>query len=111
MSGGHFDYQQHSMIDIAEGIESIILKNKVEKPQDVLREETWRDKDWYDKYPEDKLYYNFPDEVIDKFKEGVIKLKEAYIYAQRVDWLLSGDDGDDTFLTRLRKDLEELYGK
>jgi len=111
MSGGHFDYDQHRILAIAEGVESIILKNKVEKSAEDLRYESWRDSSWYESHPEDKLYYNYPEDVIEKFKEAVIKLKEAYIYAQRVDWLLSGDDGNDTFLTRLKKDLEKLHGK
>jgi hypothetical protein len=106
MSGGTFSYDQSRIRDIAETIESIILKNKVEKSAKDLKEETWRDSDWYVKYPEDKLYYNYSDEVIEKFKEAVIKLKEAYVYAQRIDWLLSGNDGEDNFLIRLQKDLK-----
>lgn len=27
---------------------------------------------------------------------------------QRIDWLLSGDDGEENFLRRLKKDLGEL---
>jgi hypothetical protein len=38
----------------------------------------------------------------------VRKLKEAYIYAQRIDWLVSGDDGEGSFKVRLAKDLREL---
>ena len=40
-------------------------------------------------------------------KEGIHHLKIAYIYAQRIDWLLSGDDGEETFLERLQKELED----
>jgi hypothetical protein len=29
----------------------------------------------------------------------------AKIYAQRVDWFLSGDDGEETFHERLKEDL------
>jgi hypothetical protein len=32
----------------------------------------------------------------------------AEIYAQRIDWLLSGDDGEDSFRKRLKEDLERL---
>jgi hypothetical protein len=41
-------------------------------------------------------------------KEGIEVLKRAQIYAQRIDWLLSGDDGEESFLKRLEKDLNEL---
>jgi len=37
--------------------------------------------------------------------EGIELLKKAQIYAQRIDWLLSGDDGEDTFHKRLSQDL------
>lgn len=40
-------------------------------------------------------------------KEGIRKLKEAKIYTQRIDWLLSGDDGEGNFKKRLKQDLEK----
>lgn len=82
MSGGHFEYQQHKINDIIESIEAQIDKSG-----------------------------KYSDEVINEFKIGVKKLKEAYIYAQRIDWLLSGDDGEETFLTRLKKELNENKSK
>jgi hypothetical protein len=35
-------------------------------------------------------------------------LKRAEIYTHRIDYLLSSDDGEQTFHERLKKDLEEL---
>lgn len=35
-------------------------------------------------------------------------LKRARVYAQRVDWLLSGDDNEESFHERLKEELEEL---
>ena len=32
----------------------------------------------------------------------------AAIYAQRIDWLLSGDDGEESFKRRLKEELDEL---
>lgn len=46
-------------------------------------------------------HYKYPDEVIDKLKEAVKVLRMAEIYAHRIDWVLSGDDGEETFLRRL----------
>jgi hypothetical protein len=54
------------------------------------------------------FHYKYPDEVIEKMKEAVKALKIAQIYAQRVDWLLSGDDGEESFLKRLEEELNEL---
>jgi len=33
-------------------------------------------------------------------------LRKAAIYAQRIDWLLSGDDGEESFLERLKEELD-----
>jgi hypothetical protein len=35
----------------------------------------------------------------------------AQIYTQRIDWLVSGDDGEDSFRERLKEDLEEYKNK
>ena len=108
MSGGRFQYKQYEINYIADQIEHEVLTNGKKKTDDELKEEGWRDPDWYKKYPEDLYHYEYPKEVIEKLKEAVIVLRKAAIYAQRVDWLLSGDDGEETFLERLKKDLDKL---
>ena len=106
MSGGHFEYWQYHIDRIAEETKDVIVKNNVEVPN--------REHERWDYGPDGKLYdwakyyYCFSPETIEKFKEGYKKLKEAYIYAQRIDWLLSGDDGEETFHKRLKEDLDEL---
>jgi hypothetical protein len=109
MSGGAFNYDQYKIGYIADQIEQVIVKNGVEKTQEELKEEGgWRDPDWYKKYPEDLFHYKYPDEVIEKMKEAVKSLKIAQEYAQRVDWLLSGDDGEESFLRRLEENLKKI---
>jgi hypothetical protein len=108
MSGGRFEYKQYDMNYIADQIEHEVLINGKKKTDDELKEEGWRDPDWYKKYPEELYHYEYPEEVIGKFKEGIALLRIAAIYTQRIDWLLSGDDGEESFLERLKKDLEEL---
>lgn len=83
ISGGHFDYNQHRIRDIADSIESTIAKN-----------------------PESE--YKFSDKTIALFRKGVKALLVAETYAQRIDWLLSGDDGEETFHERLKADLKEI---
>ena len=107
MSGGRFEYKQYDMNYIADQIEHEVLINGKKKTDDELKEERWKDADWYKKYPEDLYHYEYPEEVIEKFKESIDILRKAAIYAQRIDWLLSGDDGEETFLERLKKDLEK----
>lgn len=104
MSGGHFDYKQYDLRYMAESIQSIIDRNGKEKDKD----ERWHDDSWYEQYPEDKYHFKYPDEIIEKFKEGVDLLKKAEVYTQRIDWLLSGDDGEETFLRRLKEDLTKI---
>jgi len=89
-------------------IEETVVKNGVEKTPEDLKNEGWRDPDWYKKYPEDLFHYKYPDEVIEKMKEGIEVLKRAQIYAHRIDWLLSGDDGEESFLRRLEEELNEI---
>ena len=108
MSGGAFDYKQYSIGMIADEIEQMIEKNGRLKTRQELKNEGWRDPEWYERYPEDLSYYKYPDEVIEKFKEGVDALRKAHIYAQRIDWLVSGDDGEDSFRERLRQELDAL---
>ena len=108
MSGGRFDYDQYRIRNISDSIESVIEKNGAKKTERELKDEGWRDPEWYDKYPEDMYHYKYPDEVIEKFKEAVDILRKAEVYAHRIDWLLSGDDGEETFLKRLKEDLEKI---
>ena len=108
MSGGHFDYKQHHINDIADSIEWIIEKNGREKTREEIKEEYWRGNDWYEKYPEDLYHYKYPDDVIEKIKEGLTILKQAAIYTQRIDWLVSGDDGNESFIKRLQDDLTKV---
>ena len=98
MSGGHFDYNQYRIDLIIESIEEVINNNMVK----VEKKNSWYQSD-------DRVYYyEYPNEVIEKFKEGVKQLRIARIYAQRIDWLLSGDDGEESFFNRLEEDFNNL---
>lgn len=108
MSGGHFNYDQYKIGYIADDIETVIERNGREKTREEMKAEGWKDPNWYEKYPEDKFYYKYPPGVIEQFKIAVQKLREAQVYAHRVDWLLSDDDGEESFLRRLKEDLSKL---
>ena len=103
MSGGHFDYIQSRISDIADSIQSTLDNQGKEKPLDY-----YCDMDYYKKYPEERFYETYPQEIQEKFREAIKVIRIAYVYAQRVDWLLSGDDGEESFLERLEKDLNSL---
>lgn len=98
MSGGHFDYYQFRIGDIREKIEHIVELNNIP----VLEE------DRADKWDNRVVHFDYSDEIIEEFKKGIEALRVAQIYAQRIDWYISGDDGEETFFKRLK---EDLYGK
>ena len=55
-------------------------------------------------YPRGRQYSPI---VISKLYGAVAALRVAYVYAQRVDWLLSDDDGEESFLKHLEEELKE----
>ena len=80
MSGGHFEHKQRVIDDIADEVEQLIRTNSDYKP-----------------------------ETIQRFGEAVKALRLAAVYAQRIDWLVSGDDSEGTFHARLKAELENLH--
>lgn len=93
MSGGAFNYKNHHIMDIADEIERIIVQN------DCLDRDKWGD----------IVGRRYSPETIAEMVAGFMIMKAAAVYAQRIDWLLSGDDGEDQFLERLNEELDELY--
>lgn len=172
MSGGHFDYYQHHINEIADKLERDIAdieygrnigtvkkKNVCAHLIDVysgrkewpnwlihkcslydnskdLIESLKKDEYFFEKdgkyfiddyrglyeiiisdceseeYADGKWYFEIEDDcVLEEFKKGLKILKTAAIYAQRIDWFLSGDDGEESFKRRLKEELEELENK
>ena len=95
MSGGHFNYDQYKIRNISDEI-----KNIIEKQGTPIE-------DSYSMYF-DAAFPTYPQEIQEKFKEAIYYLRKAEIYAQRVDYLISGDDGEESFLKRLKEELENL---
>ena len=87
MSGGHFDYAQYKLEDIADEIRNLIAQNN--NPQ---------------LNPEAK----YSDETIAKFLEADKTLRIAAVMSQRIDWLVSGDDGEESFHKRWDEDIKSL---
>lgn len=98
MSGGAFDYDQYRIRTIWETIQSELDKQGEKKPW-----EYWMESQEY--------YETYDYETVEIFKKAIEVLKEAEVYAQRIDWYLSGDDGDESFKRRLKEDLEKLKSK
>ena len=88
MSGGHFNYDQYRIRTIAETIRSIIDNN--------TKKDQWG------------YAGNYNEETLKYFERAIEILKIAEVYTQRIDWLVSGDDGEETFMKRLHKELAEI---
>jgi len=56
----------------------------------------------------DRKGYGFSAETIEEFKKAIYYLQMAQIYAHRIDWLVSGDDNEESFHKRLAKDFASL---
>ena len=93
MSGGYFDYRQYLLGNIADSIEQVIIDCESNKKS------KW----------EDNPKWNFKDPLtILEFRNAVNLIRKASVYAQRVDWLLCDDDGEECFHKRLKEDMKEL---
>ena len=90
MSGGHFDYNQHRVREIAEDIDRLVARHYEDE--------------WSEAYN-----YGFRPEIIERFKEASHTLNQAADMAQRVDWLVSGDDGQDSFMRRWDKEVRDYF--
>ena len=77
MSGGHFDYNQHKIFEIKENIDELIKENE------------------------------YSEETMEVFQQTANLLSICYVLVKRIDWLVSGDDGEDTFHKRIG---EEFLG-
>jgi hypothetical protein len=84
MSGGYFDYQQYRLHDMADSIREVLN----ERPE-----------------PGDPKWSEHTRQV---FKLAIKSLLFAELYVQRIDWLLSGDDSEETFHRRLNRELKEM---
>lgn len=104
MSGGHLEYSRYRIEGIINSIEREIENNNnppYEKP----------DNNW-DKLENERFYaeggYRWTPETINEFKKGIKLIKQADVYIHRIDYLLSGDDGEDNFHKRLKTELNSL---
>jgi hypothetical protein len=93
MSGGAFDYNQYKIEDIARKIQALIESNDDQTPHQYGG----------------TVGNNYSPAIIAKFAETVHTLKQAAEMAQRVDWLVSGDDGEESFLSRWAQEVRPYW--
>ena len=92
MSGGFFDHSQYTLNQIVTDIEDEIYYNDSEEVNEY----------------NDKKGNGFSEDTIQEFKLAVWYLKQAMVYVHEIDWLLSGDTGEESFHERLTRKLNAL---
>lgn len=92
MSGGYFEFQ-YRIDDIAVEIDKLIASNN----DDTVT-------DWG--FP---INHGFPPEVLEKFKETAHNLKRCSEMVSRIDYLVEGDDGVESFLRRWNEEVRPNY--
>lgn len=88
MSGGYFDYNYSHIQEVIEQLEYLLTSDETRPIRKDLAKVT-----------------------LDKMEEGLEILQKAKIYAQRIEWLISGDDSEESFHRRLEEDLEEVISR
>jgi len=83
MSGGHFDYNQYRIEEIADDIDRLIRTNNSRR--------------------------DYPPDILNKFREAEHTLRQAADMVQRVDWLVSCDDGEESFRSRWAKEVRPYW--
>lgn len=82
MSGGHFDYEQYRIRTAA---------NQLEEDLESIDR------------------YEFEEYTVTRLRETVHALHQASEMLQRVDWLLCGDDGEDSFHQRWDQEVRSYW--
>jgi len=95
MSGGHFDYKQYNIDDIADEIGRLIETN------DSTEKDEWGD----------TIGRHYDADILAYFKDAVTILKLASLLVKRIDWLVSGDDGPESFKHRVVEELANYIRK
>lgn len=80
MSGGCWNYVQYQVQEVIDDLEHTLEVNEECFLEDVLAE----------------------------LEVAIKHIRVAKVYIQRVDWLLAGDDSEETFMERLSEELKAL---
>ena len=99
MSGGKFEYAQENfntfyIIPFAEQLERF-------EEYRLLDEDKVDPDDWEQNYAR-----SLSEETMKEYRKGLIAMRVAFAYADRIDWLECGDDDEDNFHKRLQEDIE-----
>ena len=89
MSGGFFDYQDYRLEEMAKALRLEIAKCR-QKPEWA---EAWSD---------------YSCSFLAEMSKAYNQLVELRVRLHRLDWVLSGDDSEETFFRKLLSELEQV---
>lgn len=92
MSGGHFDYIQYRFDEVAEEIERLIAN-----------ESSYEIDEWGQ-----AVKQGFSGATLEKFREAARTMRQLKIMIQRIDYLVSSDDGEEEFHKRWDLEMKAL---
>ncbi len=87
MSGGYFYCREHGLLEVAEEIKHLIKSNE-DSSVNSYGETVGK-------------FYNH--EIIEKFTIAMDAVKKTYRMIHEIDYLISGDTSEDTFLEEWKK--------
>lgn len=93
MSGGAFEYNQYRIEDIAREIDHLIKIN------DSKELNEWGE----------KIGFGFPLHIIEKFEAAAHTLRQAADMTHIIDYLVSGDTGENSFMKSWKEDVRDYY--
>ncbi len=108
MSGGHFDYNQFRIDDIADSIEDYIYGHPLEEEDvEYYIKDNWLENEEKEYIIKNKHtipnYYGYNEETLEEFKKGLDVLRKACIYAQRIDGFFQEMMEKNHFIKDLKK--------
>ena len=91
MSGGYFDYIQFKINDAADEINKLIHSNNIKD-------------EW-------EYSNNYNENTLLKFKRAELILRIVAEMVQRIDWLVSGDDNEESFHLRWSEKISKILNE
>lgn len=109
MSGGALDYVFGRIETAAEDVEQYIAR--IERGEE---DEYFKPHEYYMKHNPDRKEFadgkRLKEAVLSRLRDAAKALRVAAVYAVRVEWLMSADDGWESFIMRTDEELEQLGG-
>lgn len=95
MSGGAFDYKQYTLQDLIDDMNTLIER---------------LDKEPIDSFECNSLKNSVknPDYLKNKIRENIGYLKRAFLFTNNLDWLISGDNGEEKFYEKLDVGMKKI---